>query len=164
MHDLTFRDDDLRLVYLATVYHLGRPGSESDAGTLAPHTRGLGPVRDELEPQIGRAVATVELSDYQLARLGQALHGVANELKQYEMAQRRSAVPGFSEAMQRLFPGEQDPGAALDLVEQAVMLRRRLDGAVAAAESAVEAAREQQAAAARSGRRAWWQVWKVWQR
>jgi hypothetical protein len=162
VHELTFRDDDLRLVYLATVYHLGRPGSEIDAQTLEPHRLGLGPLREQLDRQLDQPAATVELTDYQLTRLGQALHGIANELKQYEMAQRRSAVPGFAEAMQRLFPGnEREPGTSLDLVEKTIMLRRRLDGAVAGAESAVAAARKQQESAAAVGaRRPWWKLWR----
>ena len=159
---LSLQGRDALFVYLATVYHLGRPGSETDALTLERHEFGLGTIRDALEVQLGLAAIEVEISDYQLARLGQALHGVVNELKQYEMAQGRSAVPGFAEAMQRLFPEVGDePGAALDLVQHAVMLRRRLDAAVRDAESAVQTAREQATQqASRQGR----PLWKVWRR
>ncbi len=158
---LSLQGRDALLVYLATVYHLGRPGSETDALTLERHDLGLGTIRDALEAQLGRAAIEVEVSDYQLARLGQALHGVVNELKQYEMAEGRSAVPGFAEAMRRLFPEATDePGAALDLVQYAVMLRRRLDAAVRDAESAVQAAREQATQQASAEGRPWWKVWR----
>src|SRR5688572_7140763 len=135
-------DHDARIVYLATVYHLGRPGSEVDASTLEHHDRGLGPLREALEPAIGQPGIEVELSDYQLHRLGEALLGVVNELKQYEMSMGRSAVPSFSETVQRLFRDvtPEEPGAALDLVSQAMMLRRRLDTAVRASDAALQSA------------------------
>ena len=155
---------DGRIVYVATVYHLGRPGAETDAVTLQRHDLGLGPVREALEPQIKQAVITVELSEYQLSRLGQALLGVINELKQYEMAAGRSAVPGFSEAVQRLFPEVRDEsGAALDLVQHTVMLHRRLGAAIRDAEAAVRAAREEEEQGQRKRereRRSWWKVWQ----
>ncbi|HJM89445.1 MAG TPA: hypothetical protein QF624_07440 [Dehalococcoidia bacterium] len=160
MYTLTLDNDDLRLVYLATVYHLGRPGSEIDAVTLKPHSLGLGSLREALEPQLANASADVDLSDYQLARLGQALHGIVNELKQFELAQGRSAVPGFSEAMEQLYPGIADQsGASLDLVQQAIMLRRRLDAAVRDAEVAVEAAQSQLAEREAEERQPWWKFW-----
>ena len=148
---------DARLVYLAVVYHLGRPGSETDPATLRPHELGLGPLRDalaaQLEPPRDGApptakVVALELSPYQLTRLGTALHGTVNELKQFEMAGGRSAVPGFAAAFARLFPAATSGPAALDLVPAAVMLRRRLDAAVREAEQQVAAAREAQAPAA----------------
>ena len=159
---------DARLVSLAVVYHLGRPGSETDPDTLQPHQLGLGPVRDALEAQrhlLGDGAdaadaaeaahpIALELSPYQLSRLGTALHGTVNELKQFGMAGGRSAVPGFAVAFARLFPavpGDAEPGgdagpgaAALDVVAEAVMLRRRLDAAVRAAEQEVASAREAQ--------------------
>ena len=160
MYTLTLDSGDLRLVYLATIYHLGRPGSEIDAVTLEPHSLGLGPLREVLEPQLADATAEIDVSDYQLARLGQALHGIVNELKQFEMAQGRSAVPGFSEAMERFSPGiANESGASLDLVQQAIMLRRRLDAAVRDAEVAVEAAQSQQAERESEERRRWWKFW-----
>ncbi len=160
MTKLNLRNADGRIVYLAMMYHLGRPGSETDALTLERHGLGLGPAREALEPQLEMAVAEIELSEYQLGRLGVALLGIVNELKQYEIADGRSAVPGFSETMRRLFPGtEEEPGAALDLAGQAVMLRRRLDGAVREADAAVEAAREEQAREREGERRPWWRIW-----
>jgi hypothetical protein len=157
-----FQNRDARIVYLATIYHLGRPGSETDAITLEHHNRGLGPVRVALEPQLDNAVATLELSDYQLHRLGEALLGVVNELKQVELARGRSAVPGFTEALTRVFPDvdADDPGTALDLVGHAVMLRRRLDTAVRDASEAGRAAREEEQRAPDATRRPWWKVWQ----
>ena len=167
MPKLSLRNDDARVVYLATVYHLGRPGSETDADTLERHRQGLGAVRDAMEPAIERAVVELDLSEYQLGRLGEALLGTVNELKQYEMAQGRSVVPGFTDAITRLFPElREEPGAALDLAGQAVMLRRRLDAAVSDANAAVEAARERQAEEQARTRRRWWRpsTWRAWRR
>ena len=170
---------DARLVSLALVYHLGRPGSETDPATLQPHDLGLAAVRDALDPQLealregtlespeppeSPEVVALELSPYQVTRLGVALHGVVNELKQFGMAGGRSAVPGFADAFARLHAEAgadaesggpaHDPLApdltalgpiALDLVPDAVMLRRRLDDAVREAERQVAAARASQA-------------------
>ena len=113
MPRIQLRADDARLVYLATVYHLGRPGSETDPDTLRHHDLGLGPLQRALEPQLDAAVADIEVSAYQLARLDSALLGIVNELKQYQMANGRSAVPGFAEAVRRLYPEtEEEPGIA----------------------------------------------------
>ncbi len=151
---------DAHLVALAIVYHLGRPGSETDAATLQRHSLGLGPVLDVLDPQLdGHARETesveVELSAYQVTRLGAALHGTVNELKQFGMAGGRSAVPGFAEAFARHFPDAAGGGAvdAMDLVPDAVGLRRRFDAAIREAEAEVEAAREAALAEAEQERR-----------
>ncbi len=141
---------EARIVALAITYHLGRPGSETDAATLQRHSLGLGPVLDALEPELdadsaGSEVIELELSAYQVTRLGAALHGTVNELKQFGMADGRSAVPGFAEAFERLFPDATEDGRgadALDLVPHAVGLRRRLAAAVREAEAEVDAARE----------------------
>ena len=141
---------DARIVALAITYHLGRPGSETDAATLQRHSLGLGPVLEALGPQLGAAageseVVGLELSAYQVTRLGAALHGTVNELKQFGMAGGRSAVPGFAEAFGRLFPDATDGelgAGALDLVPHAVGLRRRLAAAIRDAEAEVEASRE----------------------
>ena len=161
MPTLSFQNPDGRLVYLAMVYHLGRPGSEIDAATMERHQFGLGPAREALEPLLELAVVEIDLSEYQLSRLGEALLGTVNELKQYEIAQGRSTVPGFVEALQRLFPDVPDePGAALDLAGKAVMLRRRLDAEVRAADAAVQEAREQLARQQEGERKPWWKVWR----
>ncbi len=180
MATFQLQPSDARLVYLAVVYHLGRPGSETDPATLQPHQLGLGPVRDALDAQLeppregapstAEAVA-IELSAYQLTRLGVALHGIVNELKQLGMAGGRSAVPGFAEAFARLFPAAAESDetheatlgpTALDLVPAAVMLRRRLDAAVREAEQQVATAREGQAQAAATGRAALWRRLMRW--
>ncbi|MYD66519.1 MAG: hypothetical protein F4X26_11160 [Chloroflexi bacterium] len=153
---------DARLVALAIHYHLGRPGSETDAATLQRHSLGLRPVLEALEPRLDvpaePEVVPVDLSAYQLTRLGAALHGTVNELKQFGMADGRSAVPGFAEAFGRLFPDAAtgDGLDALDLVPDAVGLRRRFADAVREAEAEVEAAREAAEAEAERQRRGLW--------
>ena len=158
MHTLTLGDQDLRLVSLAVVYHLGRPGSEVQA--IGHAEFGLATVHEAIGPQIGLASGSIEVGDYQLTRIGLALLGIVNELKQYGMAQGRSAVPGFSEALTRLFPEAAEAGDALDLVQPTIMLRRRLDEALRAADATLEAARVEQAEAAAEERSAWWKLWR----
>ena len=169
MTTIRLQPDDARLAALAVVYHLGRPGSEIDAATLQRHELGLGPLQPVIEEQLGLAVTTLDVTAYQLSRLGEALHGTVNELKQYEMSEGRSVVPGFAKAFARLFPDHAaEEGGALDLASQAVMLRRRLDAAVREAAAQVEAARAAEAERARSGdaasgkRRGLWR--RLWRR
>jgi hypothetical protein len=158
---MQFQNADARVVYLATVYHLGRPGSEAAAAGGQRHDLGLQAVHDELLPRLDQAVVEVEMSPYQVVRLGTALLGVSNELKQFGIANGRSSVPRFEETMAFLFPETvEDPGVAMDLAGQPVALRRRIDLAVTQAESEIA---EQQAAAEeqhRADRGRWWQVWR----
>jgi hypothetical protein len=151
-----------RLLALATVYHLGRPGSELDATTLERHQLGLSGVLPSLEAQLDRPAVEVELTDYQLHRLGEALLGVVNELKQFEMSEGRSVVPGFSAALARLFPDAtaDHAGGALELVAHAMGLRRRLDIAIREASANVEASRAAALEQASRERRRWWQRWR----
>ncbi len=174
MTTIRLQPDDARLAALAVVYHLGRPGSELDAATLQPHEAGLGPLQPAIEGQLGLAVTTLDVTAYQLARLGEALLGTVNELKQYELSEGRSVVPGFADAFARLFPAHaSEEGGALDLASQGVMLRRRLDNAVREATAQVEAARAAEAERAAAGgapsgeaggaeRRSLWQ--RLWRR
>ena len=161
---------EARIVSLAITYHLGRPGSETDAATLQRHSLGLGPVLEALGPQLdgdagASEVVELELSAYQVTRLGAALHGTVNELKQFGMADGRSAVPGFAEAFARLFPDATEDGGgadALDLGPHAVGLRRRLAEAVREAEAEVEAAREAERIEAERRRRG--RLARIWRR
>lgn len=167
---LTLADREARLIYVATVYHLGRPGSEVDATTLERHEYGLEPLHAALAAHVasgghtaGHARVDVEVSAFQLRRLGEALLGLVNELKQMDIAGGRSAVPGLPEALAQVTRAEgrtADGGApsALDLVAEVMALRRRLAGALAAAES--ELARQVEAAQAEQHHaRPWWRRW-----
>src|SRR3972149_5273754 len=110
---LQLRDEDARIVYLASVYHLGRPGSETDAETLQRHDLGLRAIHDAILPEIGHAGVEGEVSPYQLTRIAEALLGVANELKQYAIANGRSTVPRFAETLPWLYPETRGgPGGA----------------------------------------------------
>ena len=167
MPDVQLGEREARLVYLATLYHLGRPGSEVDPVSRQPHGHGLGPVSEVLSSHLASSpesapvsgAVTLALSEFQLGRLGEALLGLVNELKQVSLS-GRSVVPGFIEALRRVFPEESqdgDPSGAMDLTAEATMLRRRLAGAIREAEQATAAAEEQQAAARPA--HPWWKVW-----
>ncbi len=157
---LQLRSEDARVVYLATVYHLGRPGSETDPETLQRHDHGLRSVHESLRDQLENAVAEIDVTSYQLVRIGEALLGVTNELKQYGIANGHSMVPGFSDTLHALYPETvDDPGSAMDLVQHPVMLRNRMAQAIEDAQQQLEADREEQAQQRREEKR-WWQVWK----
>jgi len=158
---LQLQNADARVAYLGVVYHLGRPGSEIDPETLQEHRASLEPVQAAIRGQLENAVITVELGPWQVQRLGQALLGASNELRQYGLSEGRSVVPGFREAVTEFWPDTvEDPTVASDLVQHAVMLRRRLDAVIGEADAEIAAAQAAAEAerAARRGR--WWQVWK----
>ena len=160
MTTLQFRSEDARIVYLATIFHLGRPGSETDPNTLQRHDLGLRAIHDYLVPRLNQVVVEVEASPYQVVRLGEALLGCANELKQFSLAQGRSMVPRFAETVRELYPETaEEPGAAMDLVQHPVMLRNRMQQAVNDAQAQIQAAIDEQRAQERAKKR-WWEVWK----
>lgn len=160
MTTLQFRSEDARIVYLATVYHLGRPGSETNPETLQRHDLGLRAIHDYLVPRLNQAVVEVDASPYQIIRLGEALLGCGNELKQYSLAQGRSMVPRFAETVRELYPEvAEEPAVAMDLVQHPVMLRNRMARALEDAQAAIDRAIEEQQETRRAERR-WWQVWK----
>lgn len=164
MTKLQLRNEDARIAYLATIYHLGRPGSETHPDTLQKHDLGLQAIHDEMLPNIEQAVVEIEASPFQLMKLNEALHGVTNELKQFSIAEGRSGVPQFADTMAWLYPEtSEDPGSAMDIVTHAVMLQRRLGGAVANAQAEIAAQRESQDDTRRArgepGDRPWWKFW-----
>lgn len=124
---LRLSPEDVRLVRLALVYHLARPGAELDASTgqLAEH--GLAEVDAALTEQNADA-ATLLLTGEQFRKLLEAMLGCVNELRVYHLsAGAASMVPGFNEAARRSFPEmAADPEAAVDVAESMLMLRRRL--------------------------------------
>ncbi len=152
---------DAKLIYLALQYHLARPGAELDPESKQPLAHGLAEVAQALEPQLDRAVATVELSEYQRQRLLSAIAGTMNELKTYPLLDavppergggRRTTVPGFDAVLRRLFPEVDDePDEAPQLAGHFMSLRRRLEDAAAAA------AEEEASTPARSP---WWRFWQ----
>ena len=158
---LQLRDEDARIVYLATVYHLGRPGSETDPETLQRHDLGLQSIHDAILPELGHAIVEIDVSAYQLMRIAEALLGITNELKAYAIGGGQSMVPRFAETLHWLYPDtKDDPGVALDLVQHPVKLRNALDYAVRDAQAQVEAAREAAQQAKQAERRRWWQVFR----
>lgn len=140
--ELSLRQEDARLVYLAVAYHLGRPGSELDPLSKQPVEHGLGEVARALQPQLRLAVATISLNPDQASRLQSAMLGTISELKTYPMlqprpspdgAERRSSVPGFDGTLLHLFPEvESEAEACLEIAERMLMLKRRLDPELAA--------------------------------
>ena len=134
MPTLELANDDARIVALAVRYHLARPGSETDRDTLQRRDDGLLSIDGALVPQLANALVRLDLSAYQLHRLDEGLLGVTNELKAYEMARRRSAVPGFAETLAALYPSLAPDAAPTDddasgetLTKQLAEIRRQLD-------------------------------------
>ncbi|HYM16065.1 MAG TPA: hypothetical protein VEZ14_10945 [Dehalococcoidia bacterium] len=145
--------DEPRLVYLALVYHLARPGSELDPATrqISPHA--LRSLKTALGNQLDAAEAIVELDAEQYRRLLSAIYGCVNELRVHHMrAGAPGGVPRFAETAVALFPAlATDPDAAIDLSESMMMLHRRMERAVRLAAEAPPAPPPRPAP-----RRPWW--------
>lgn len=149
---VSLRQEDAKLVFLALAYHLGRPGSELDPISKQPVVHGLADVARDLQPQLRSAVATVALNADQATRLLSAMAGSITELKAYPLLElqagraRKSTVPGFDTTLLHLFPDvEDDTENAIDLAERMLLLRRRIapefgEGRRAAVDQAPKAA------------------------
>jgi hypothetical protein len=129
---LKLTHDEPRLIYLALVYHLGRPGSELDPATKQPGTHGLRELKTALGNEVANESAIIELDAEQLRKLLSAIYGSVNELRVHHMrGGAMSTVARFSETATTLFPElAADPDAALDLAEAMMMLHRRIERAV----------------------------------
>ena len=151
---LKLTHDEPRLVYLALVYHLGRPGSELDPETKQPLARGLRQVKTALGNQLDDESAIIELDDAQYRRLLSAIYGSVTELRVQHMRDgAESTVARFSETAGSLFPElASDPGVALDIAVALMMLHRRIERAVARAQTAPAAPGSGEG----SPRRRWW--------
>lgn len=145
---LTLLQRDARLLYLAFVYHLARPGSELDPQTKQPLEHGLLAPAQALHAQLNAASATLELSEAEASRLTAAILGTVNELKVYpildkiplaEGGGRRSVVAGFDRTLRTLFPDVDDePDVALDLAGRLIVLRRSIEAEVGQAATPVQ--------------------------
>ena len=161
MPRLQLQNTDARIVQLAVAYHLGRPGSEIDPETMQEHRASLEPVSASIRAQIDNAVVTIDVAAWQVRRLGQALLGASNELRQYGISEGRSMIPGFAETVAEFWPATvDDPALASDLVQHVVMLRRRLNIVIGEAEAEMAAAQAVAEAQSKARRGRWWQVWK----
>jgi hypothetical protein len=130
---LKLTHDEPKLVFLALVYHLGRPGSELDATTKLPVEHGLREVKVALGNHIFDESATIQLEQSQLQRLLSAIYGSVNELRVHHMrGGAESTVSRFTSTVRDLFPiVDEDPESALDIAESMMMLHRRIERAVA---------------------------------
>ena len=132
---LKLTHDEPTLVFLALVYHLGRPGSELDPQTKLPAEHGLREVKLALGNHLFDESAIVELDEHQLQRLMSAIYGSVNELRVFHMRNgAESTVDRFTATARDLFPPiAQEPEAALDVAESMMMLHRRLERAISRA-------------------------------
>jgi hypothetical protein len=124
---LHFSAEDIRLVRLALLYHLARPGAELDHATGQPAAHGLA----ELDAAISArddVPAQLALEDEQRRKLLGAMLGCVNELRVYHLNEgAQSVVRSFNDTARRLFPAmAEDPEAALEVAESMLMLHRRV--------------------------------------
>lgn len=132
---LKLTHDEPRLVYLALVYHLGRPGSELDPATNLPGEHGLRDVKVALGRELASDAAIIELDETQSRKLLSAMYGCVTELRGHHMRDGApSTVARFTETAVSLFPGmNSDPEQALVVSEAMVMLHRRMERALRSA-------------------------------
>jgi hypothetical protein len=141
---LKLTHDEPRLVYLALVYHLGRPGSELDRETKMPIEHGLREVKLALGAHLADEYAVIDLDEAQYRRLLSAIYGAVNELRVYHMREgAESGIERFTETARTLFPEiAADPENAITIAEAMMMLHRRLERAVTRAAAAAPNAAE----------------------
>ncbi len=155
-----------RLVALAVGYHLARPGSEIDPGSMRDYAHGLSEVQPLIDAQVEAEAAALDLNATQAVLLSTAFSSVLSELKMYSLfdsmaegsSRPRSTAAGFDDRLRWLFPEiAGDPAYAMVLAEDLTMLRRELPF-----QRAREVLEEQRKAAAeaKEGRPKWWQVWR----
>jgi hypothetical protein len=153
---LKLTHDEPRLVYLALVYHLGRPGSELDPATRMPGERGLRQVKVALGRELAGASAVIELDEAQARKLLSAIYGCVTELRGHHLRDGApSTVARFTETALTLFPRiKSDAEEALVVSEAMVMLHRRMERALRRAPQPDAAAVEDRGKAA-PGKRGW---------
>ena len=129
---LKLTHDEPKLVYLALVYHLGRPGSELDADTKQPLEQGLRAVKTALGNELSAESAVIQLDERGYQRLLSAIYGTVNELRVHHLREGATSTVGrFTETVTSLFPElASEPEAALDIAEAMMMLHRRIERAV----------------------------------
>ncbi|MAQ58649.1 MAG: hypothetical protein CL718_05310 [Chloroflexi bacterium] len=137
MVQLSFKAEDIKFAYLATIYSLGSPGNTQEEVSR------IREIRDLLKNDINKATSTISFSNSEIIKLGAALNGVINELKQFAISNGRSMVPEFGNAVQVLFPETKlEPGIALDLIESPVKLKQQMSVTISEALQATESAQE----------------------
>ena len=137
MVQLSFKSEDIKFAYLAAIYSLGSPGNTQE------EIARIREIRDLLEDDINKATSTISFSNSEIIKLGAALNGVINELKQFAISNGQSMVPEFGNAVHVLFPETKlEPGIALDLIESPVKLKQQMSVIVSEALQAMESAQE----------------------
>ena len=150
MIQLSFKSEDIKFAYLATIYNLGSPGNTLE------ETNRMSEIRDLLKDDIHKATSTIALSNAEIIKLGGALNGVINELKQFAIGNGRSMVPDFSQTVQALFPETKtNPSYAMDLIESPVKLKQRLSININDAQQEIEQAQKTKKKTEPS-----WKFWK----
>ena len=129
---LKLTHDEPRLVYLALVYHLGRPGSELDPATKLPGEHGLRGVKIALGSELAVDSAIIEVDEAQSEKLLSAIYGCVTELRGHHMrGGTPSTVDRFTETALELFPQiHSEPEEALTIAQAMVMLHRRMEKAL----------------------------------
>lgn len=129
---LKLTHDEPRLVYLALVYHLGRPGSELDPVTKMPSEFGLREIKVALGRDLASESAIIEVEESQAEKLLSAIYGCVTELRGHHLRDGvTSTVARFTDTAIELFPQtKSDPEEALVIAQAMVMLHRRMKRAL----------------------------------
>ncbi len=155
---LKLTHDEPRLVYLALIYHLGRPGSELDPATKMPVEHGLRAVKVALGSELASDSAVIEVDEAQSRKLLSAIYGCVTELRGHHMrGGSPSTVARFTETALELFPQIRSaPEEALTIAQAMVMLHRRMErGLRGAFAEPASAGRPEHSEGAASAKRSW---------
>ena len=164
MITITLQQDEPKVLYLALLYHLARPGSEIDPETGKTHVAALEPVMHFLTSVINKPIIELSCLPTQVERIDTALSGLSNELRQFVLSSS-SVVPNFENTLIEFWPDViSDSNRLEEIMMLTMMTRRKLEVFFIQAEQELAHEKlllEQERLSQRSQ---WWKIWKKFNR
>ena len=164
MITITLRQDEPKILYLALLYHLARPGSEIDPETGKIHMAALKPIMHILTSEIDKPVIELNCSPKQIERIDTALSGLSNELRQFVLS-ASSVVLNFENTLLEFWPETAtDSNKIEEIMMLTMMTRRKLETFFIQAEQELEREALKLDQERRLRRSQWWKIWKKFNR
>ena len=164
MITITLQQDEPKILYLALLYHLARPGSEIDPETGKAHIAALKPVMHFLTSELNKAIIELNCLPKQIERIDTALSGLSNELRQYVLSSS-SVVPNFENTLIKFWPEiAVDSNKIEEIMMLTMMTRRKLETFFLQAQNELKHEELKLLEERRLRRSQWWKIWKKFNR
>ena len=164
MITITLQQDEPKILYLALLYHLARPGSEIDPETGKKHVAALEPIMHFLTSEINKPIIEFSCLPKQIERIDTALSGLSNELRQFVLS-ASSVVPTFENTLMKFWPDAISDSSKLEEIRMLTMMtRRKLEVFFIQAEEELEREKLLLERERRLQRSQWWKIWKKFNR